>query len=344
MKTKFIKAWMSTWLMALATVLPCSGQQLSGSFKPGQMWLDDQARAINAHGGGILYHGGIYYWYGEYKQGTTTLPAWATWECYRTDVVGISCYSSSDLLNWHFEGIVLAAEPTDTLHDLHPSQVVERPKVIYNESTGQFVMWMHIDSADYTKAACGVAVSTSPTGPFRYLGSFRPLGHMSRDQTLFVDDNGCAYQICSSDDNATLHIHPLSVDYLTPTLACIHIFVGQYREAPAVFKHDGKYYLLTSGCSGWDPNVADVAVADSMEGPWTSLGNPCVGANAEKTFNAQSTFVLPVAGRPGTFVAMFDRWVKTDLPSSRYVWLPLTFRDGCPQIRWHDMWNLTDFR
>lgn len=117
-------------------------------FVPYEVWNDTDGNPINAHGGGILFHNGVYYWYGEYKIGKTILPEWATWECYRTDVTGISCYSSRDLLNWKFEGIVLQAEKNDSTSDLHPSKVVERPKVIYNARTGKFVMWMHIDSAD----------------------------------------------------------------------------------------------------------------------------------------------------------------------------------------------------
>ena len=70
-----------------------------------------------------------------------------TWECYRTDVTGVSCYSSKDLLNWKFEGIVLPAVKDDEKHDLHPSKVLERPKVIYNEKTKKFVMWAHVESA-----------------------------------------------------------------------------------------------------------------------------------------------------------------------------------------------------
>ena len=104
-----------------------------------------------------------------------------TWECYRTDVTGVSCYSSKDLLNWKFEGIVLPAVKDDEKHDLHPSKVLERPKVIYNEKTKKFVMWAHVESADYSKACAGVAVSDSPTGTFTYVGSFRPNGAMSRD-------------------------------------------------------------------------------------------------------------------------------------------------------------------
>lgn len=331
---------MRTIIIVILTAISITCHAQGNSmFRPGEVWLDDKGNVINAHGGGLLYHNGTYYWYGEYKQGETILPEWATWECYRTDVTGVSCYSSKDMLNWHFEGLALSAEKTDSLHDLHTSKVVERPKVIYNAKTRKFVMWMHIDSADYSKASAGVAVSDSPVGPFTYLGSFRPNGEMSRDQTLFVDDDGKAYQVCSAEDNATMYVHLLTDDYLKPTKTFTRNFEKKYREAPAVFKHQGKYYLLTSGCSGWDPNVADVAVADSMLGEWKTLGNPCVGKDADKTFYGQSTYVLPVIGHPGLFIALFDRWKKTDLPDSRYIWLPLRFEGEKPKIVWQKAWS-----
>ena len=40
-------------------------------------------------------------------------------------------------------------------HDLAPSMVLERPKVLYNDLTRTFVMWMHIDDADYAMARAG---------------------------------------------------------------------------------------------------------------------------------------------------------------------------------------------
>ena len=61
-------------------------------FIPGEVWKDTDGNPINAHGGGLLYHDGTYYWYGEYKKGKTILPDWATWECYRTDVTGVQLY------------------------------------------------------------------------------------------------------------------------------------------------------------------------------------------------------------------------------------------------------------
>ena len=95
------------------------------------------------------------------------------------------------------------------------------------------------------------------------------------------------------------------------------------REAPAPFKDKSHYYLITSACTGWKPNEADYAVADHILGPYHSKGNPGVGPEASTTFGAQSSFVLPVPGRPGTFIFAADQWDPCRLSDSRYLWLPL---------------------
>jgi hypothetical protein len=332
--------------LILATSTPLCAQQKNDAFRPKEVWKDTEGNAINAHGGGIMYHKGTYYWYGEYKVGKTILPSWATWECDRTDVTGVSCYSSKDLLNWKFEGLALKAVPDDPNHDLHPSKVCERPKVIYNKKTKKFVMWIHAESADYSMAAAGVAVSDRPEGPFEYIGSFRPNETMSRDQTLFVDDDGTAYQFSSSENNQTLHINRLTDDYLRPDGTYVRRFVDKAREAPAVFKYDGKYYMLSSGSTGWDPNQAELAVADSIMGEWTVLGNPCTGIDADKTFYGQSTYVIPVNAKKGQFIACFDMWKKKDLADSRYIWLPLKIdkSTGKMSIPWMPSWTLKDLK
>ena len=307
---------------------------------PGSIWKDMDGNPINAHGGGILYHEGTYYWYGEFKGDSTYRLDWVkTWECWRAEAGGVACYSSKNLTDWKFEGKVLPTVDDDPTSDLHPSQVIERPKVIYNEKTGKFVMWMHIESPDYEKAHAGVAVCDSPTGTFTYLGSFKPNGADSRDQTIFKDDDGKAYHICSSEWNSTLYISLLTDDYTKPSGTYVRRFIGQSREAPAVFKRNGHYYMLSSGCTGWDPNKAKWAVSDSMMGVWELKDNPCLGRDADKTFYAQSTYVLPIEGMQDQFIAMFDRWNKTDLINSRYVWLPIEFDGDRPLIRWADQWS-----
>ena len=110
-----------------------------------------------------------------------------------------------------------------------------------------------------------------------------------------------------------------------------------------MFKHAKTYYLITSGCTGWAPNAARLAAADSIWGPWKALGNPCVGKDAGSTFQGQSTHVLPVPGKTGAFIFMADRWRPKNAIDGRHLWLPIQFKDGKPFVAWMDKWNLGFF-
>ncbi|KAJ6808402.1 uncharacterized protein M6B38_166840 [Iris pallida] len=329
-------------------------------FYPARMWLDMDGNPIQAHGGGVLFDekSQTYYWYGENKDGETYHAHKKG--AARVDIIGVSCYSSKDLWTWKNEGVVLPGEETNITHDLHRSNVLERPKVLYNDRTGQYIMWMHVDDVNYTKASVGVAIADSPTGPFEYLYSKQPHGFDSRDMTVFKDDDGKAYLVYSSEDNSELHIGPLTDDYLDVTRVMRRILVGQHREAPALFKYEGTYYMITSGCSGWAPNRALAHAAESIMGPWETMENPCIGGNKifrMTTFFSQSTFVLPLPGLPGSYIFMADRWNPPELKDSRYVWLPLTvggvadepleYNFGFPlwsrvSIYWHKRWRLPE--
>jgi lysophospholipase L1-like esterase len=333
----------ASWLLLvlLSMGVPAAAQPAAAAFEPGAVWLDTDGRPIQAHGGGILYDRGTYYWFGENKDAPNTAAGKGLLA--RIDAVGVSCYSSLDLRRWKHEGVVLPAVKDDPGHDLHPSGVIERPKVVYNARTRKYVMWLHVDGADYKKASAGVAVADRPIGPWRYLGSVRPDGGESRDMTLFQDDDGKAYLVHSSEGNATMHVSLLSDDYLKPAGKAVRIFEGQFREAPAVFKRKGLYYLVTSGCTGWYPNRALYATAPKVTGPWTVQGDPLTGPDAEWTYFGQSTFVLPVAGKRDAFVLMLDRWKSTNLRDSRYLWLPVRFDGARMKVEWWDRWDLSVF-
>lgn len=319
---------------AILAILAAAGASVAADNMPvnGEVWYDTGNNPINAHGGGIIRHDGKYYWYGEYKGDETYRSPNVGWECYRTDFTGVSCYSSPDLATWTFEGIVLSPDKIDPSSEIHPTMVVERPKVLYNDNTGKFVMWMHIDNFNYSYARAGVAVSDSPAGPFTFIESTRPDNSECRDLTIYKDLDGKAYLIYSSEGNSTLHISRLTDDYLKVSGDYTRNFAGDFREAPAVFHHDGKYYIVSSGCTGWSPNEAAYGVADSIMGPYTLLPNPCTGIDADKTFYCQSTFALPVEGKG--YLLMFDRWKKEQLDDSRYVWLPVNISDNGITIPW----------
>jgi hypothetical protein len=304
-------------------------------FSPGSIWPDTDGVPINAHGAGFLYQAGTYYWYGEFK--TSGLPG-------NLAQVGISCYSSHDLYNWKNEGIVLHVS-NDPAGDIAKGSIIERPKVLYNARTHRYVMWFHLElkGQGYRAARVGIAVSSSPVGPFKYLRSFRPDGEMSRDMTLFEDTDGRAYLLASSEENWTIHLSELSRDYLSTDGHWKRIFIGQHLEAPTLLHYKGRYYFIASHCTGWAPNQAFAAMAKSIWGPWKLLGNPCIGPNADKTFLSQGTYLIQVHGKAGAFIFAADRWNPENAIDGRYVWLPVIFiRDGL-QIPWHDHWQLTAF-
>lgn len=354
------------------------------TIRPGQLWPDTNGQHINAHGGGVLYHDGTYYWYGEHKSDSTS-----------SALVGVTCYSSTDLVNWTYRGVALSVtdQPGD---DLERGCILERPKVIYNERTGKYVMWFHLElkGQGYAAARSGVAVSNSPTGPFTYLRSGRvnpgsypegftdaqrarldtmqadhfktwwtpawreaiqaglimkrdlPGGQMARDMTLYVDDDGKAYHIYSSEENLTLQIAELSDDYTTHTGRYARVAPSDQNEAPALFKRNGRYWMITSGCTGWAPNKARMFTATNIMGPWTKLPDtPCTGPKAETTFDGQSTYILPVAGKKDAYIFMADIWRPKHPSDARYVWLPITFQsDGTPVVAWRDAWSPASFK
>ena len=86
------------------------------------------------------------------------------------------------------------------------------------------------------------------------------------------------------------------------------------------------------------PNKALFAVASSPMGNWSLSGNPCIGPDADLTYHAQSTYVFPVEGKTNAFVFMADRWNKTNLEESRYIWLPLHIVGGKPVVEWKEQW------
>lgn len=155
-------------------------------------------------------------------------------------------------------------------------------------------------------------------------------GQMSRDMTVFRDDDGTVWHIFSSEDNLTLHAAELSEDYLGYTGRYYRIAPGGQNEAPTIMKHDGTYWLLCSGCTGWEPNEARLFSAPSISGPWTQHPTPCKGRGAHRTYGAQGTWILD-SGMHLLFMA--DVWNPRSLANSRHLWMPITFEDGKPVVK-----------
>jgi hypothetical protein len=148
---------------------------------------------------------------------------------------------------------------------------------------------------------------------------------MSRDITAFVDDDGTGYMISAANENFDLHIYRLTPDYTNVAALVANPWPGGHREAPALFKRNGVYFMLTSGATGWSPNQARYATATSIAGPWSAMQN--TGDSA--TFGSQPAYVLPIQGSQTTsYLYLGDRWAGAwggPVADSRYVWLPIQF-------------------
>jgi beta-galactosidase len=322
--------------ISIAFLLPVWSQQPTSytSIKPDTVWPADNGIHIDCHGGNIIYQASskTYYWYGEHRSSPS----------------GVSCYSSKDLYNWKYEGVVMQKGSIPTL---------ERPKVVYNQTTGKYVMWFHYDDSGYGLAHLGVAVSDSAKGPYTLVNHFPPNGHQSRDIGMFCDDNGKVYIIYAADPtNVTVRIVELTADYLNVTTNDSD--TKAHCEGPCILKKNGVYYLVTSLCNGWSPNKSPYYVsyctATNVMGTYTNKGNPFIGAGdgVATTLNAfysQPCSIFQIPGYSNGFMYMGDDWTLRGSAgggsaNSRYVFLPIVITTtGVMQISWLSSWNLSLF-
>ena len=326
------------------------------------VWPDNNGAHISAHGGCMLKAGDTYYWYGEHRMGDRR--------------VGVHAYSSKDLYNWKDEGLVFES----TFIPNCPAHInLERPKVVYNAKTGKYVLWFHQESGyGYKYAFVGCGIADAPTGPFKHVYTGRPApgtwpaempaelkdyaegkvqvcdpryarlaenfeaGQESRDMTAFVDDDGKAYLFCSSENNKTMHVVELNDEYTGFTGRWWRILEEKSYEAPVVFRHDGKYYLLGSYCTGWKPNPGRTAVAEKITGPWREIGNFAVGEGADRTYEGQTTHTFTVPDKDGgeVRVIMLDSWRPKALRTSQYIWLPVEWQGEKPILPYKKTWKL----
>lgn len=312
-------------------------------------WYDTGGNPIQAHGGSIACVNNKFYFYGENKE--YSKPDSGIWHN------GVNCYSSNDLVNWKFEARILKSSE-DKGNPMHPTRIMDRPHIIYNKRNDEFVMWMKLVGSDdeprnWNHQYMGIATSKTITGEFKIMDKIIPLDMSSGDFDLFVDDDGRAYLIFGkvhteivvadlTDDyrgltgKFTTHLH-----YIGPPLA---------REAPAVFKRNGDYFMITSGTTGYYPNQSLAAKATDIHGPWYMIGDPCIGDEEHNTFNSQISSVLKIPDKD-LYIALGDRWVvdltkkheksswKIDTSISEYIWLPISFTDNLPQLEWHENWT-----
>lgn len=352
----------------------------------GETWYDNEGNPIQAHGGGFLQQTAedgkpIYYWVGENKiHNSAVFHAVSLYSS--RDLVNWEY--EGNILD-QFSQTVEGAE-----YGLLNNKW-ERPKLLYNEKTKKYVLWGHWETAgSYASSQIAVATADNVAGPYTFLGHWRPggtlrnwrsdngvysdseyykssgdrttvpssvqndvtqMGYISRDFTVFADDDGTAYLV--SSEGHSMRIHRLNdeytdVDFTTYTFSdpaakatdfeSYNFYEGVGREAPAVVSTGDGYYLITSGQSGWLPNQSAISYnADITDAHgWTPikeengriLPNFTFGNNS--TYYSQSTNIMKLTKSDGSnsYVYMGDRWRPSQLSDSRYVWLPIAFNEA----------------
>lgn len=377
MKPDFKKVILILPFLLFCLTINC--QDINKFIKPGLVWPDNEGKNINAHGGGILFYNNTYYWFGESrlprlekdrsKYGVS---------CYSSNDLmnwrndGLALKVIDDTASLLLPGCVIERPKViynrktgkfvmwfhhelkgqgykAALTGVAVSDNVTGPYKYIRSLRPNAGVWPMNFPEEYKKTIDGEAslkswskewIAAVKEGLFirrDFTG-----GQMARDMTIFVDNNGKAYHVHSSEENMTLHFSELTDDYLDFTGKYVRVLPGESNEAPAIFFTKGRYFMFTSGTTGWKPNPARLSVAGKLLGEWKTIGNPCRGTEDENkiTFGSQSTHILPVHGKKNAFIYMGDRWTPDNLADSRHIWLPIEWENGNPVIKWYNAWDL----
>jgi len=294
------------------------------TIKNGDFWQDTASNRIEAHGAGLIRVADTWYWIGEDKSANSG------------GFKAVNCYASKDLSHWQFRRAIITKQTSTEL--AAADRIIERPKVIYNDATKKYVMWLHWEGESYATAEAGVFSSDTVDGNYTQIRHFRPNDRMSRDDTLFKDDDGTAYFLSASNENKDLSLYQLSDDYTDMKSQISTLWPGSYREAPAIMKAKGHYFIVNSAATNWDPNQQKFSTATSMQGPWSALAN----VGDATGFDTQTAFIIPVQGsKTTTYIYAGDRWQDPDLKGSKYIWLPLKLSGDTKLVMdFYDSWQL----
>ena len=322
--------------LALAT------NSMAQTIQNDEFWKDTDGNFIYSQGGGVLQVGDTYYWYGVKYNGAVTYAANPTSKNSDIGFAGVTCYSSKDLVNWKFEGIVLKP-------DQAAAGWFGRIGVAYNKNSKKYVLAGQGGSPSWEFGEY-FATSDSPTGPFKFARVQTDLSFLvnggTGDQTVFQDDDGKAYIICSNVKGRTnLYVSQLrDSDFLemeASKTVNIHKSRVGGREGNAMFKHDGVYYFCSSDLHGWNTSQTYCMSATNIFGPY-SEEFVLEGTQHDFSHVTQTGFFIMVNGTKGSFVVNAgDRW--SDFAGNGLgfnQWLPISFESGKPVFHFLSQWNI----
>jgi len=323
----------------------------SYNIKNDTFWDTKNGEPIYSQGGGIFRfkdpdtNEEKYYWYGVHYE-----PA----ERYRQDPSvtlnrgtrfnSVTCYSSTDLVNWTFEGDVLTGEDASRNRGRPGWGWLGRLGVAYVEEAGQCVLMIQKGN--------GVlfTVADRPTGPFKWQhrkDMTDTIGTPNTgDQTVFTDDEtGKSYLVYSYGRGRNkIYISEIGLkgDKID-LLDCTQVYRGDGREGNCMFKYKGKYYLAASLLYGWDSSYAYYLVADDIRGPYQPENNMrrFKGAEDDYAHVTQTGFFVTVKGtEQDTVIYCGDRWAAFAGNGLGYnQWCPLSFEGDQPYFNSLNSWN-----
>jgi len=294
---------------------------------------------MDIHDGNVLFIGGTYYWYGASygdctePQGPNGCADVGIGNCGFQRDHNVSLYTSTNLVDWTFQGHVFGAAT-----GYSQPAVMFCPKVIYNPATKLYVLWTNWIGSSFAESYYASAVSPSPLGPFKVVVENITMGYANTgDFNLFLDDDGSGYIIYTSHiqgDYTTTHqmsVEQLSPDFTT-TLglkANSGYFGNSFVEAPAMFKANGTYYAIFGQCCCYCQSGSPVYVhrATNPLGPYTTLNS--LGSSIP----AQQTDVMSYYSAPNQlqYIWIGDRWQSAPDGIKGHdftYWGPLVFSDG----------------
>lgn len=313
------------WLIAMSSAFNTAKQ---GNGTPdkwvtitnGRLWLTPEGDTVQAHAPGFLREGDIWYMVGEDRGHE-----------YNPDV---NLYSSTDLQTWHFVKKII--ENGVTCPDLGKSRMIERAKILYNPKTRRYVVWCHWEASNYGASEAACFSSDRIDGDYRLEWSGRPMDIKSRDCNVFVDNDGTAYFISTTEENQHLGLFRLSDDYLS-AVGHTRLFPGQRREAPAIVRLGDRYFMFSSACTGWAPNQCKLSWSDNLRQGWSELES--IGDS--KAFRTQPAAILEIRGtKDTTYLYVGDRWKDPTLAETKTIMFPVSFSDTTCDFQYRDSFQI----
>jgi beta-xylosidase len=194
-------------------------------------------------------------------------------------------FSTTNMKDWKDHGAVLSPNTFSwATGDAYAAQCIERDGKFY-----WFVSTFHKkDEVSQGGAAIGVAVSDSPTAPFKdAIGKALIINEMTTDMkygwddidpTVFVDDDGQAYMFWG---NGSCKWVKLKKNMIELDGAITTFKPKNYIEGPWVYKRKGLYYLVYAS-EGAKPEMIEYCTAKNIAGPWTYQG--IIQENVQNSF------------------------------------------------------------